>query len=50
MTSCLILERRRAISNQKSGDDSEEDPPVPMPNTAVKLFSAHGSWGFPLQE
>ncbi len=28
-----------------SGSDSEEVTPVPMPNTAVKLFSADGSWG-----
>ncbi len=26
-----------------SGDESEEVTPVPMPNTAVKLFSADGS-------
>ena len=30
-----------------SGGDSEEVTPVPIPNTAVKLFSADGSWGFP---
>ena len=30
-----------------SGGDSEEDTPVPMPNTAVKLFCANGSWGLP---
>ena len=29
------------------GGDSEEATPVPIPNTAVKLFSADGSWGFP---
>ena len=29
------------------GGDSEEVTPVPIPNTAVKLFSADGSWGFP---
>ena len=27
-----------------SGDDSEEDPPVPMPNTVVKLFSVDDTW------
>ena len=27
-----------------SGDDSEEDPPVPMPNTEVKLFNVDGTW------
>ena len=31
----------------RSGDDSEEVTPVPIPNTEVKLFSADGSWGFP---
>ena len=31
----------------KSGGDSEEVTPVPIPNTEVKLFSADGSWGFP---
>ena len=31
----------------KFGDDSKEDTPVPIPNTVVKLFSADGSWGFP---
>ena len=29
------------------GGDSEEVTPVPIPNTAVKLFSADGSWGVP---
>ena len=26
------------------GDDSEEDPPVPIPNTEVKLFSVEDTW------
>ncbi len=29
----------------KSSDDSKEATPVPIPNTAVKLFSADGTWG-----
>ena len=29
-----------------SGGDSEEDTPVPIPNTEVKLLSADSSWGF----
>ncbi len=29
-----------------SGSISGEDTPVSMPNTAVKLSSADGSWGF----
>ena len=27
-----------------SGDHGEEETPVPIPNTAVKLFSGGGSW------
>ena len=27
-----------------SGDYSEEDTPVPIPNTEVKLFSADDTW------
>ncbi len=27
-----------------SGDDSAEDPPVPIPNTEVKLCYARSSW------
>ena len=29
---------------EKSGDDSKEDPPVPMPNTEVKLLNVDGTW------
>ena len=29
-----------------SGDNGEEDTPVLIPNTEVKLFSADGSWDF----
>lgn len=32
------------IYNRISGDDSKEDPPVPMPNTAVKLFYVEDTW------
>ena len=27
-----------------SGDDSKEDPPVPIPNTVVKLFRVDDTW------
>ncbi len=27
-----------------SGDNGERDPPVPIPNTAVKPLSADGTW------
>ena len=30
--------------NKFSGDNSEEDPPVPIPNTEVKLLSAWSTW------
>ena len=29
---------------QKSGDDGREDPPVPIPNTAVKLSRVESTW------
>ena len=31
-----------------SGGDSEEDTPVPIPNTEVKLFSVECSWAYAL--
>ena len=30
----------------KCGDNGKKDTPVPIPNTAVKLLSADGSWTF----
>ena len=27
-----------------SGDNGEEDPPVPIPNTEVKLFRVESTW------
>ena len=29
---------------RKYGDNGKEDPPVPIPNTEVKLFYADGTW------
>ena len=29
---------------EKSGDNSKEDTPVPIPNTEVKLLSADDTW------
>ncbi len=29
---------------EESGDDSEEETPVPMPNTEVKVFSVDDTW------
>ncbi len=31
-------------SKEKSGDDSKEEPPVPMPNTEVKLLNVDDTW------
>ncbi len=30
--------------NAVSGGDSKEDPPVPMPNTEVKLLNVDDTW------
>ena len=30
--------------DRKSGGDSKEEPPVPMPNTEVKLLNADDTW------
>ena len=29
---------------ERSGDDSKEETPVPMPNTEVKVFSVDDTW------
>ena len=39
--------RKKTLKNwvrASSGDNSEEDTPVPIPNTEVKLFSADDTW------
>ena len=33
------------IGYNHSGDDGKEDPPVPIPNTEVKLFYAESTYG-----
>ena len=33
-----------AKADDVSGDDSKEDPPVPIPNTEVKLFRVDDTW------
>ena len=43
MLHCLVL-RVQALEKRKSGDDSKEDPPVPMPNTEVKLLNVDDTW------
>ena len=34
----------KTIPERYSGDYGERDPPVPIPNTEVKPFSADGTW------
>ena len=31
-------------TSRESGDDSKEDPPVPIPNTEVKLLNDDDTW------
>ena len=40
----------QAALSATCGDNSEEDPPVPIPNTVVKLLSADDTWGVTLWE
>ena len=42
-----MREQSSRINRNKYGDDSEKDPPVPIPNTVVKLLCAEDSEGFP---
>ena len=37
---CAVLKARK---REISGDDGEKEPPVPIPNTEVKLLSADGT-------
>ena len=41
---CMSVCLGRRAARKKSGDYSEEDTPVPIPNTVVKLFSAEDTW------
>ena len=34
----------KSTLNKVSGDYDEKDPPVPIPNTAVKLLSVENTW------
>ena len=43
-TNVVCMLRKRGIYNH-SGDDGKEDPPVPIPNTEVKLFYAESTYG-----
>lgn len=37
-------EARSILEQMRSGGNGGEDTPVPIPNTAVKLFCAEGTW------
>ena len=39
----VVTEVTKIYNN--SGDDGKEDPPVPIPNTEVKLFNAESTYG-----
>ena len=41
---CCQVEKPNNDYNH-SGDDGKEDPPVPIPNTEVKLFYAESTYG-----
>ena len=38
--------KEKITTDTECGDVGKKDTPVPMPNTAVKLLSADGSWTF----
>ena len=42
VTNIVMSTRKRTIYHV--GDDSREDPPVPIPNTEVKLSYAESTW------
>ena len=42
--SCAVVRVRGKKKFTISGDDGEGVPPVPIPNTEVKPFSADGTW------
>ena len=39
------VDAEKAQIYDHSGDDGKEDPPVPIPNTEVKLFYAESTYG-----
>ena len=41
---CAVVRVRGKKKFTVSGDDGEGVPPVPIPNTEVKPFSADGTW------
>ena len=41
---CSFQGVRRKVHTRYSGGNGEGEPPVPIPNTEVKPFSADGTW------
>ena len=41
----MLSKKCIACNKTISGEDNEEETPVPIPNTAVKLLSAENTWG-----
>ena len=39
-----LQEKREDCEDSAAGADDDEDPPVPMPNTEVKLVCAEDTW------
>ena len=44
----IVVAVEHVVQQYKYGDTSKKDPPVPIPNTDVKLLRAEDSEGFPL--
>ena len=42
-----VRAKRNALIYNHSGDDGRKDPPVPIPNTEVKLSNAESTCGSP---
>ena len=41
---CLVLKVQPSQEKRESGGNGIEDPPVPIPNTEVKLNCVDGTW------
>ena len=41
---CSFQGVRQEVHTRYSGGNGEGEPPVPIPNTEVKPFSADGTW------
>ena len=41
---CSVLRVQEYFREKRSGEDNAEEPPVPIPNTEVKLRCADDTW------